>query len=85
MRAMLKWLLDLLYPPKCMLCHRLMEDTDAPTCGRCMDECEEYEKRIRDAGGIDLQILGVGQNGHIGRKFNLCNKGKGGNGFSKSR
>ncbi len=27
---------------------------------------EEYEKRIKEAGGIDLQILGIGANGHIG-------------------
>jgi glucosamine-6-phosphate deaminase len=26
----------------------------------------EYEKKIEDAGGIDLQILGIGNNGHIG-------------------
>ncbi len=29
-------------------------------------ECEEYEKKIIQAGGIDLQILGIGANGHIG-------------------
>jgi len=28
--------------------------------------CEEYERRIRDAGGIDYQILGIGRTGHIG-------------------
>ncbi len=28
--------------------------------------CAEYEQRIRDAGGIDIQILGIGGNGHIG-------------------
>jgi glucosamine-6-phosphate deaminase len=28
--------------------------------------CESYEKLIESAGGIDLQILGIGQNGHIG-------------------
>lgn len=28
--------------------------------------CREYEKMIDDAGGIDLQILGIGNNGHIG-------------------
>lgn len=28
--------------------------------------CETYEDAIRDAGGIDLQILGIGANGHIG-------------------
>lgn len=25
-----------------------------------------YEAMIRDAGGVDLQVLGIGQNGHIG-------------------
>ncbi|MBQ6569641.1 MAG: glucosamine-6-phosphate deaminase [Clostridia bacterium] len=28
-------------------------------------ECAEYEARIDAAGGIDLQILGIGRNGHI--------------------
>jgi len=28
--------------------------------------CEEYERLIRDAGGIDLQLLGIGRTGHIG-------------------
>ncbi|MET6995740.1 glucosamine-6-phosphate deaminase [Chitinophaga defluvii] len=28
--------------------------------------CEDYEKRIEAAGGMDLQILGIGNNGHIG-------------------
>ena len=29
-------------------------------------ECDDYEKKIRSIGGIDLQILGIGANGHIG-------------------
>ena len=29
-------------------------------------ECERYEADIAEAGGIDLQILGIGSNGHIG-------------------
>ena len=28
-------------------------------------ECERYEKRLDEIGGVDLQILGIGQNGHI--------------------
>ena len=28
--------------------------------------CEQYEQRIRDLGGIDIQILGIGKTGHIG-------------------
>lgn len=27
--------------------------------------CQRYEQQIRDAGGIDLQILGIGSDGHI--------------------
>ena len=37
--------------------------------GRAADlkaECRRYEKAIAAAGGIDLQILGIGANGHIG-------------------
>ncbi len=28
--------------------------------------CRDYERAIQDAGGIDFQILGIGQTGHIG-------------------
>jgi len=28
--------------------------------------CREYEEKIRAAGGIDFQMLGIGRNGHIG-------------------
>src|SRR3954464_3207683 len=30
------------------------------------EECEKYEAAIKRAGGIDLQILGIGKTGHIG-------------------
>jgi glucosamine-6-phosphate deaminase len=29
-------------------------------------ECERYEREIEAAGGIDLQLVGIGANGHIG-------------------
>lgn len=29
-------------------------------------ECSEYEETIKNSGGMDLQILGIGNNGHIG-------------------
>ena len=29
-------------------------------------ECDRYEQAIADAGGIDIMILGIGHNGHIG-------------------
>lgn len=37
--------------------------------GCCKDlerECEDYDRKIAAAGGLDLQILGLGPNGHIG-------------------
>lgn len=30
------------------------------------DICAKYEKAIQDAGGIDLQVLGIGRDGHWG-------------------
>ncbi len=30
------------------------------------EACREYEQKIREAGGIDLQLMGIGVNGHIG-------------------
>lgn len=40
-----------------------------PACGRKEDVkkiCSAYESEIESAGGIDLQVLGLGVNGHIG-------------------
>jgi glucosamine-6-phosphate deaminase len=28
--------------------------------------CQEYEDQIKEVGGIDIQLLGIGRNGHIG-------------------
>jgi glucosamine-6-phosphate deaminase len=36
--------------------------------------CQAYEQAIRDAGGIDYQILGIGKTGHIG--FNEPGSGR---------
>jgi glucosamine-6-phosphate deaminase len=30
------------------------------------DECEAYERAIKERGGLKLQILGIGRDGHIG-------------------
>jgi len=33
---------------------------------RAREHCENYERLIADAGGIDMQLLGIGRTGHIG-------------------
>jgi glucosamine-6-phosphate deaminase len=30
------------------------------------EECKRYDQLIKDKGGVDLQLLGIGKNGHIG-------------------
>jgi glucosamine-6-phosphate deaminase len=39
---------------------------DGKVSGDYEKYCAAYEESIRKAGGIDLQILGIGRNGHVG-------------------
>ena len=44
------------------------ENTNGPN-GMAADpgaECSRYDQVIQDLGGVDLQLLGMGHNGHIG-------------------
>ena len=45
-----------------------LENTYIPygKAGDAKSECQNYERKIMKAGGIDMQLLGLGQNGHIG-------------------
>ncbi len=44
-------------PAKCHVPDGLAGDYD--------EYCCSYERKIRDCGGIDLQLLGIGTDGHI--------------------
>ena len=55
--------------------HHLFNHVNIPAgnihlpCGNAADItafCREYDQKIAAAGGIDLQVLGIGVNGHIG-------------------
>ncbi|WP_423408188.1 glucosamine-6-phosphate deaminase [Heyndrickxia sp. MSNUG] len=57
------------------MCENLFDHIDIPidqthipdgTAENLDEECRRYEQFIQEHGGIDLQILGIGQNGHIG-------------------
>jgi glucosamine-6-phosphate deaminase len=39
---------------------------DGSIKGNYQQYCASYEETIRSAGGIDLQVLGIGRNGHVG-------------------
>ena len=42
MRA-LGWLLDLLYPPKCVICGRLLEEREKDICADCLESLPNFE------------------------------------------
>lgn len=57
------------------MCENLFDHIDVPleqthipdgTAKNLDEECRRYEQFIEEHGGINLQILGIGQNGHIG-------------------
>ena len=68
--------LDPEHPQSCrsFIQRELIDHVDVPAGALVTPECastdlaagETYERRIADAGGIDLQVLGIGRNGHIG-------------------
>jgi len=37
-----------------------------PDPGRALDSVQAHEQRIEQAGGLDVLVLGLGQNGHLG-------------------
>lgn len=36
------------------------------TADNAEEECKRYSEKIKESGGIDIQLLGIGTNGHIG-------------------
>ena len=42
------------------------DNTHVPSGFAGEDEAKEYDREIEAVGGIDLQLLGIGRNGHIG-------------------
>jgi len=69
--------LDPEHPQSCrsFIRRKLLDHVDAPLHALVTPDCasaelaaagKTYERRIAEAGGIDLQVLGIGRNGHIG-------------------
>lgn len=55
---MQQYLFDKLQPGKAYIPDGMAKDMD--------EECRRYEAILHDCGGIDIQLLGLGHNGHIG-------------------
>lgn len=65
MRALIQWLLDLLYPPKCMLCHRLLDESEQLLCGRCGQELPKYVGILRKVKCFEKAVAPFCYEGHI--------------------
>ncbi len=47
-------LLDLLYPPACLLCQARLSDFDTPVCGRCQAACERPKPPLCVRCGLSI-------------------------------
>lgn len=44
---LLDWLLDLIYPPKCVFCGALLKQTESDLCGKCRHALPEVEEPFK--------------------------------------
>ena len=70
---LLAWLLDLLYPPKCVICGKLLEK-QGPVCPRCLDSLPEYDGaapqvRFTEAGAVSFYYEGTLRESFLRFKF----------------
>ena len=70
---LLAWLLDLLYPPKCVVCGKLLEGS-GPVCPRCLDSLPEYDGaapqvRFTEAGAVSFYYEGALRESFLRFKF----------------
>ena len=70
---LLAWLLDLLYPPKCVICGKLLEK-QGPVCPRCLDSLPEYDGaapqvRFTEAGAVSFYYEGALRESFLRFKF----------------
>ena len=43
MNDAVRWFLDLVYPPRCMICHRILPSSRTDVCSACLDSLPEYD------------------------------------------
>ena len=69
----LRWLLDLLYPPKCVVCGKILEGP-GPVCRKCLDTLPEYDGaapgvRFTSGGAVSFYYEGTLRESFLRFKF----------------
>lgn len=73
---MITWLLDLLFPPKCIFCHKLLRDDEIEVCNSCTYALPEHDvvRKIQFTKGCAAPFYyeGVVRSSIIRYKFHGC-------------
>ena len=56
MNPFLRWFLDLIYPPKCMLCQRLLENAEQTLCAKCGSNLPEFDGPLRKVAYFEKAV-----------------------------
>ena len=54
MKRVISWLLDLLYPPKCVICRRLLAAGETEICADCLEALPNFEGPAPQVDGCDV-------------------------------
>ena len=55
MKRVISWLLDLLYPPKCVICRRLLAAGETEICADCLEALPNFEGPAPQVDGCDVR------------------------------
>ncbi|MEX0977953.1 MAG: glucosamine-6-phosphate deaminase [Pirellulales bacterium] len=61
-----RWMHEHLFQSVNIKCENIFIPDGLTPPDKLDEHCRWYEEKIREAGGIDIQLLGIGRNGHIG-------------------
>ena len=56
MSTVFKTLLDLVYVPKCAICHARLDNSDVGLCSSCKEKYEDEKARYCDFCGMEARI-----------------------------
>ncbi len=69
MKRVISWLLDLLYPPKCVICRRLLAGGETEICADCLEALPNFEGPAPQVGGCDELCVTLFYEGAVRESF----------------
>ena len=69
MKRVISWLLDLLYPPKCVICRRLLAAGETEICADCLEALPNFEGPAPQVDGCDVLCVTLFYEGAVRESF----------------